>query len=203
MTGNTFVPVAGGDLNLQDIVPTGDSIDEGVVNIQTLDAAGRTTGMYTYWGDDMFDDDCPAGWYTDEERAEITFATGTGLWVAGPNSEHGLTFAGQVPTEDVKVVLRAGFTATANMMPIALSIQDIVPEGDNVDEGVVNIQTLDSAGRTTGMYTYWGDDMFDDDCPAGWYTDEERADVTFPAGTGLWVAGPNAETSIVIPAPEL
>lgn len=81
--------------------------------------------------------------------------------------------------------------------------QDILPVGATVDDGTVNIQTLDAYGRTTAMYTYWGHDMFDDDCPAGWYDDDGRVDITFPAGTGLWVAGPDSETSITIPAPEV
>ena len=203
MSSATFVPVGDGAVSIADIKLTGDTIDDGTVNIQTLDAYGRTMAMYTYWGDGMFDDDCPAGWYDDDGMVDVSFPQGTGLWVAAPDSETSLTFSGKVPTSDVMVVLRTGFTATANMMPVDMAIQDILPVGDSVDGGTVNIQTLDAYGRTTAMYTYWGDDMFDDDCPAGWYDDDGRVDVTFAAGTGLWVAGPDSNTSITIPAPEL
>ena len=203
MTSATFVPITGTDVSIGDIKLTGDTIDEGTVNIQTLNAFGVTTAMYTYWGDDMFDDDCPAGWYDDNGPVSVKFPVGTGLWVAGPDENTTLTFSGKVATSDVKVVLRTGFTATANMMPTSVNIQDIVAEGPSVDEGTVNIQTLNAFGVTTAMYTYWGDDMFDDDCPAGWYDDDGRVDISLPAGTGLWVAGPDSETSITIPAPEL
>lgn len=203
MSSATFVPVGGGDVSINDIKPNGASVEEGTVNIQTLDGYGRTTATYIYMGADMFDDGYPAGWYDDEGVVDVTFATGTGLWIAAPDSETSLTYSGKVPTADVQITLRSGFTATANMMPTDVALQDIVATGVSVDEGTVNIQTLDAFGRTTATYIYMGADMFDDGYPAGWYDDEGLADVTFPAGTGLWVAGPDSNTSITIPAPEL
>ena len=203
MSGSTFVPVSGGNVNIQDITPAGDTIDEGDVNIQILDAYGRTTAAYVYYGADMFDDGYPAGWYDDDGIANATFATGTGLWVAAPDANTTLTFSGKVPTEDVTVVLRAGFTPTANMMPTDVAIQDILPAGSSIDEGDVNIQILDAYGRTTAAYVYYGEDMFDDGYPAGWYDDDGLVDVTFPGGTGLWVSATDSETTITFPAPEL
>ena len=203
MSSATFVPVSGGDVSINDIVPNGDSVEEGTVNIQTLDSLGHTVSTYTYMGADMFDDGYPAGWYDDEGVADVSFEVGTGLWIAAPDAETSLTYSGKVPTSDVVVTLRNGYTATANMMPTNVSIQDILATGDSVEEGTVNIQTLDSLGHTIATYTYMGADMFDDGYPAGWYDDEGLAAVTFPAGTGLWVAGPDSDTSITIPAPEL
>ena len=197
------MPVSGGDVSINDIKPNGDTIDEGTVNIQTLDAFGRMTAMYTYMGEDMFDDGYPAGWYDDDGAVDVSFPAGTGLWVAAPDADTSLTFSGKVPTADVTIVLRTGFTATANMMPTEVDLQDIVATGASVDEGTVNIQTLDAYGRMTAMYTYMGEDMYDDGYPAGWYDDDGLADVTFAPGTGLWVSGPDSSTSITIPAPEL
>lgn len=122
MSGATFVPVGGGDVNISDIKLDGATIDDGTVNIQTLDAYGRTTAMYTYWGDDMFDDDCPAGWYDDDGAVGVSFPAGTGLWVAAPDSDTTLTFSGKVPTSDVTITLRTGFTAMANMMPVEVAM---------------------------------------------------------------------------------
>ena len=204
MSSATFVPVTGGsDTSINDIVPNGDSIDEGTVNIQTLDGYGRTTATYTYMGQDMYDDGYPAGWYDDDGVVDVSFTPGTGLWIAAPDAKTSLTFSGKVPTSDVQVVLRTGGTATANMMPTALSVQDIVAAGPSVDEGVINIQTLDGFGRTTATYTYMGEDMYDDGYPAGWYSDDGLADVEFAPAEGLWVSAPNATYSITFPAPEL
>ena len=196
-------PVGGGDVNIQDIKPAGDNIDTGDVNIQTLNAYGQTLATYVYYGENEWDDDMPAGWYDDDGLVDVTFAAGTGLWVAAPDAETTLTFAGKVPTADVVVQLRAGSTATANVMPTGLAIQDILPAGDNIDTGDVNIQTLNAYGQTLATYVYYGENEWDDDMPAGWYDDDGLVDVTFPAGQGLWVAAPDAETTITIPAPEL
>ena len=203
MTGCTFVPVGGGDVNIQDIKPSGDNIDTGDVNIQTLNAYGQTVASYVYYGEDEYDDGCPAGWYDDDGLVNVTFATGTGLWVAAPDAETTLTYSGAVPKSDVVVQLRQGSTATANVMPIEVSIQDLLPTGDSIDTGDVNIQTLNAYGQTLASYVYYGEDEYDDGCPAGWYDDDGLVDVTFPAGTGLWVAAPDAETTLRIPAPEL
>ena len=203
MTGCTFVPVGGGDVNIQDIKPSGDNIDTGDVNIQTLNAYGQTVASYVYYGEDEYDDGCPAGWYDDDGLVNVTFAAGTGLWVAAPDAETTLTYSGAVPKSDVVVQLRQGSTATANVMPIEVSIQDLLPAGDSIDTGDVNIQTLNAYGQTLASYVYYGEDEYDDGCPAGWYDDDGLVDVTFPAGTGLWVAAPDAETTLRIPAPEL
>ena len=203
MTGATFVPVTGDEISINDIKPVGDTIDQGVVSIQTLDAYGSKVAAYTYMGEDMFDDDCPAGWYDDDGIVSVTFPAGTGLWVSGPNADTSITFSGAVPKSDVKIMLCRGYTATVNMMPTAVAIQDIVAEGPTVNAGVVSIQTLDAYGSKVAAYTYMGDDVFDDDCPAGWYDDDGRVTGSLSAGEGLWVSGPDTETSITIPAPEL
>ena len=158
--------------------------------------------MYTYYATDVFDDGMPAGWYDDDGLANVTFEHGQGLWVAAADSNTTLTFAGKVSTSDVVVVLQSGATATANVMPTSVSIQDIVVTGD-AGEGDVNIQTLTSTGRTLAMYTYYAADVFDDGMPVGWYDDDGLADVTFEAGQGLWVAAGSSSTTIRIPAPEL
>lgn len=49
MTGCTFVPVGGGDINIQDILPAGSNIDTGDVNIQTLNTYGQTIATYSYY----------------------------------------------------------------------------------------------------------------------------------------------------------
>lgn len=203
MVGSSFEPITGIGLAIQDIIPNGDNIEEGAVSLQTLDSRGATADMYIYYGKDMWDDGMPAGWYTDEGLADTSFDPGTGLWLGAPDAATTVTFSGKVPVSDMVVTLRKGSTAVANMMPVSVGIQDIVPSGDGIDEGAVSIQTLDSRGATVDMYIYYGKDMWDDDMPAGWYTDEGLANVEFKAGEGLWVGAPDANTSIRFPAPEL
>ena len=206
MTGSTFLPVSGGTaVGIQDIVPKGDNIDNGDVVIQTLDAYGYTQDNYVYYGEDCYDDGYPAGWYTDEgELASATFAQGQGLWTYAIDSETSVMFSGAVPKSDVSVTLRLGAMGTLNMMPVNVAIQDILPEGDDTDNGDVVIQVLDAFGYTSENYVYYGEDCYDDGYPAGWYTDDgELASRTFTPGEGLWVYAIGSNTSIRIPAPEL
>lgn len=207
MTGSAFVPVSGATtaIGIQDIVPSGDNIDNGDVAIQTLDAYGYTQDNFVYYGEDCYDDGYPAGWYTDEgELATATFAQGQGLWTYAVDSETAVTFAGKVPSDDVVVTLRLGALGTLNMMPVAVNIQDILPEGENTDDGDVAIQVLDAYGYTSENYVYYGEDVYDDGYPAGWYTDEgELATRQFEPGEGLWVYAIGESTFIRFPAPEL
>lgn len=203
MSGPTFVSINDSGINIQNIVVNGSNIDEGSVSIQTLTSTGRTKDLYIYYGKDIFDDNCPAGWYDDDGLVDVSFGPGQGLWIGAPDSETTLTFSGAVDINDTVIPLQNGFTATANVTPVALSIQDIVVNGSNIDEGSVSIQTLTSTGRTDKLYIYYGDDIFDDNCPAGWYDDDGLVDATFEPGQGLWVGASDSETTIRLPAVEL
>ena len=103
--------------------------------------------------------------------------------------------------------LQSGSTLTGSTFsPVGggdTAIQDIKQQGENINTGDVNIQTLEAYGRTLATYIYYGEEEYDDGSIAGWYTDDGLADVTFTAGQGLWVAAPDAETTIRFPAPEL
>ncbi len=203
MTGATFLPVTGSGVDIQSIIPAGDNINSGDVNIQTLNAFGQTVDTYIYYGEGEFDDGAAAGWYTDDGLADVSFAPGQGLWVAAPNGDTTITYSGTVGKADVSVELfQGGSTATANMMPVSISIQDIIPTGDNIDSGDVNVQTLNAFGQTVDTYIYYGEGEFDDGAAAGWYTDDGLANVTFDPGQGLWVAAPDAPTTLQFPAPE-
>ena len=195
-----FVPVGGAStIALDDLVPAGDEIDtDGAINIQTLTAGGVTIDTYQWidWGD-------PKGWCDDSYTLVegVSFPIGAGLWVQGASTSSGIQSAGKVGTSDVVVQLRQGFTATGNPFPTALALQDIIPEGEDIDtDGAINIQTLTAGGVTIDTYQWidWGD-------PKGWCDDSYTLveNVTFPAGTGLWVQGSKTSEYLRFPAPEL
>ena len=80
------IGVTGGALDIQKLVPVdgeGDYIGDGKVHIQFLSALGVTLTTYGYYGDDEYDDDCPAGWYNEktDELAEYTLSAGEGFMV--------------------------------------------------------------------------------------------------------------------------
>ena len=81
-----------------------------------------------------------------------------------------------------------------------MPLEALAPQGEDTSDNV-EIQTLDSVGRTVASY-YWNDYMYEDAC---WVDGdfEKVEDVSFTPGQGLWVFGANTEQSIVFPAPEL
>ena len=182
---------------LSTLVPNGDDTSDNV-SVQTLDAFGRGLDSYV-WNDWMFEEAC---WVDDnlEKVENVTFEPGQGLWVTGSASSQGLQSAGKVNASDVVVQLRSGATATGNPYPIAIRLQDIVPEGDDTSDNV-SVQTLDAFGRGLASYV-WNDWMFDSAC---WVDDnlEAATGVEYPAGQGLWVTGSTDAQYLRFAAPEL
>lgn len=201
--GGMFIPVAGESVNLQDIKVVGyEGENADTVNIQTLDSIGRTVNQY-FWAD--LPDDGICGWLNGDEELpdDVEFAPGSGLWVVSSDPTLSLQFAGQVPTSGIAVALRVGATTVANATPVSVNLQDIVVsgyEGENAD--TVNIQILDSVGRTTAQY-FWAD--LPDDGIYGWLDGDEEIpeNVEFSAGEGLWVVSTDATLSVVIPGVNL
>ena len=184
-------------MDLNSIAPTGDDLSDNV-EIQTLDAFGRTVDAYM-WNDWMYENAC---WVDNEMNAvdNVAFLEGQGLWVSGSTDSQGIQTAGKVRTEDVSVQLRFGATATGNPFPTALSLEDIVPQGDDLSDNV-EIQTLDAFGRTVDAYM-WNDWMYENPC---WVDNEMNAveGIEFSAGQGLWVSGASDTQYLRFPAPEL
>ena len=192
-------------VKLDDLVPTGNDVNkDGGINIQLLNAYGVTVAKYQ-WIDWSADDDVK-GWCDSnfELVSNITFDEGQGLWVQGTSSGAALQSAGKVEDSDVTVQLRFGATATGNPFPTSINLQDIVPQGENINkDGGINIQLLNAYGVTTAKYQ-WIDWSADDDV-VGWCDGnfELVTGVTFGPGQGLWVQGTKDTEYLRFPAPEL
>ena len=201
-----FINIGASDaIPLESIVPTGDDLSDNVY-IQMLDAAGRTVVEYGWvdWAGDSGDQEAWIDTDTFEIATGVTFAPGQGLWVMGSSSSQGVQAAGKVGTSDVSVTLCNGGITTGNPFPVTVSLQDIIPEGDNLSDNVY-IQTLDAAGRTVVEYGWvdWAGDSGDQEAWIDTDTFEIASDVSFLPGQGLWVMGSSATQSIRFPAPEL
>ena len=200
MVAPQFLPInETGKIALEDLVPVGDDVDtDGGIMIETLTAGGRAADIYMYldWGD-------PKGWCDDTYTLVegVTFNPGQGLWVQGTSNGAAIQNAGMVGKNDMSVQLRPGFTATGNPFPTTINLQDIIPEGDDIDtDGGIMIETLTAGGRAAEIYMYldWGD-------PKGWCDDTYTLveGVTFEPGQGLWGQGTKTSEYLRFPAPEL
>lgn len=196
-----FVNISGDNMPLETLAPTGEDVDtDGGIVVETLSAGGEAVDMYMWinWGGDDI------GWMNGDFELvkNVTFAPGTGLWVQGTSTDAAIQSAGKVSVDDVVVQLKAGFTATGNCMPVEVALQDIVPEGDDVDtDGGIVIETLSAGGEAVDMYMWinWGGDDI------GWMNGDFEIvnGVKFAPGAGLWVQGTKDTEYLRIPAPEL
>lgn len=192
-----FVPISGEAITLESLVATGDEASDNV-QIQTLDAYGRTVDTYD-WND--WAQDVPCWVDADWEKVEgVTFAPGQGLFVMGSSSLQGIQSAGKVGTSDIVVSLRMNGTLAGNPFPVEIDLQDIIAGGDEASDNV-QIQTLDAYGRTVESYD-WNDWAQDEPCwvDADW---EKVEGVKIAPGMGLFVMGSNDAQYLSFPAPAL
>ena len=191
----TFDAIGGGGLDIQKLIPVdenGDYVGDGDITIQFTSDRGALLGAYAYYGDDEYDDDCPAGWYNEEtdERVTFTFDPGQGFQVNAASACI-FTYAGEVVAAQTFVPCRRLLSPQGNIRPVPVDIQTIIPvdaveDGEYVGDGDITIQFTGDRGALEGAFAYYGDDEYDDDCPAGWYNEEtdERVTYTFEAGQG-------------------
>lgn len=207
--GACFVPTTGKAIDLVDLKVTGYDITEGTagdVNVQKLDAFGRTVAIYTYY-------DVPGeylGWYTEDEqeveKGEVTIQPGEGLWTISSKDGFGIQSAGVVPSTDIAVTLRADGFAVVNPTPVSIDLTKIDVSGYENGKGTagdVNVQKLDAFGRTVAIYTYY-------DVPGeylGWYTEDEEevqdGEVVVEPGQGLWAMSSADGFSLIFPSIQL
>ena len=208
----TSVSATDGSATLADLTVGGhekydEETDEGGtsgdLSIQFLNSSGAMEARY-YW----FDDDVQTGWFDKSGNSAdaVKLESARGVWTSGS----GLTFtsAGAVNESDILVVTRSsGNQAVGNATPVDLKLSQIAvtgyePYDEETDEGGtsgdLSIQFLSPSGTMLPRY-YW----FDDDVQTGWFdkSGNDAGNVSFPAGTGVWVSG--GGLTIRIPAPEL
>ena len=188
---------------LQAIKPTGEGTSDAV-SIQTLDSAGRAVDTYIWcdWAGESGDQEAWSDGSGDIIQG-VSFAPGAGLWVQGVSAAQSLQTSGKVGVNDVVVQLCAGSVALGNPFPVAIDLQDIIPEGPNTSDAV-SIQTLDSAGRAVDTYIWcdWAGESGDQEAWSDG-SGEIIQGVSFSPGAGLWVQGASSEQSVRFPAPEL
>ena len=192
-----FLPITGDAIPLDNLVATGDDASDNV-EIQTLDAYGRTVDSYS-WNDWAQATPCWVdGGY--EKVEGVSFAPGQALFVMGSSATQGLQSSGKVGDEDVVVALRKNGTLAGNPFPVAIDLQDIVAEGNDVSDNV-EIQILDAYGRTVDSYS-WNDWAQDKPCWVDGGYDKVEG-VSFEPGQGLFVMGSGDGQYLRFPAPEL
>jgi hypothetical protein len=185
-----FVDVAeNGKVYLKDITPVGDDAAY-TVEIQILNDDGTTNDEldYTWTG---------AKWtFTDggADANTVQFTPGQGMWVYSLSEEPAkFQSAGQVGTAVVDIPLSPwGAVGAGNPYPVALTLGQITPVGDDVAY-TVEIQILNDDGTTNDEldYTWTG---------SKWTFTDGGADanaVEITPGLGLWVYSLTEEDAVL------
>ena len=198
-----FLGIGSSEISLNDIKPVNSEDPDYNIEIQVLDAGGRTQEDQDYmW---IGGEWCNA--ITEAPVENVTFAPGQGLWVFCYTGESsvGLQNAGKVGTSDVCVTLDSDFGAVGagNPFPVSVALADLLPEAEGeVDfDYNIEIQVLDAGGNTQEDQDYmWIGGKW---CNA--ITEAPVDNVNFDPGQGLWIFNYTGESDVTIrfPAPEL
>ena len=191
----TFEAIGGGGLELAKLLPVdanGDYVGDGAINIQFKTPLGALDHSYAYYGENEYDDNCPAGWYNEKAEEIVTdfvFDPFEGFQVYA-SSPCNFTYAGAVNMAETDVPFGKDISMHGNIRPTTTDIQSIIPVNENgeyIGDGAVNIQFASSLGYLQVAYAYYGKDEYDDNKPAGWYNEktDELADYTFKAAEGF------------------
>ncbi len=194
-----------------------DAMADNEAQIQTLDEGGATDQTYFYLIGGSGSAAETAGWYTQDDLGNYTYATktfvrGEGFIYMSPYAENEdgdeltttLQSAGQVETAAKTITHDVqAYYQRANYRPVEMSIQKLVPasNADAVDpmaDNEAQIQTLDDGGATAQTYFYLIGGSGSAAETAGWYTQDDLgnytyADKVFEPGEGFIFMSPYAE----------
>ena len=184
-----FQAVGSDSYDIQTIIPQGENaVGYGDVNMQTFttDANADETFLWLTVADMGVEED---GWYNEDmsTKAEKIFAPGEGFMLCAGAGAISLNFAGEVNAAEVTVNVPADFSLLGNIRPTGVSIQTIIPQGENaVGYGDVNMQTFtaDANADETFLWLTVADMGVEED---GWYNEDMStlADKVFAPGEGF------------------
>ena len=184
------------DIDLQSLTPTGSGvIDQAEIKVLNSYGVGVEDYIWTS-GDDVDSvNDCWANEDQDTKINDRTFAPGTGLWVYGKSGQ-GLRSVGEVEqVNDIVFPLCSGAIGCGNPFPVALDLQNIIPEGSGIIDQA-EIKVLNSYGVGVEDYIWTSGDDVDsvNDC---WANEDQDTKITgrmVLPGEGLWVYGKNGQS---------
>ena len=213
ITATPFLQVNGGEAwTLGDIKPNANWIEMGDI-IQTFTAAGKADVAYMYITEATANEYGVApGWYDSlDEMAEFPKNNLSVPFTAGYVAKSGasgaaLTFSGAVK-DGVTEIPVGGFTITANVTPVNLTLGDIKPNANWIEMGDI-IQTFTTAGKADVAYMYITEATANEYGVApGWYDSlDEMAErpmnsIPVASGSGFVAKSGASGATLVLPNP--
>ena len=156
---------------------------------------GATGETYVYLPAEDAPDGETAGWYSADDGETIineTFKAGEAFFFASDVANVSIQTSGQVNMSKVTFdEVATGFTAVCNPRPVSISIQEIVPVGEEVASWCCYISKMTSGGATGETYVYLPAEDAPDGETAGWYSADDGEtfiNQNFNAGEGFFFA---------------
>lgn len=181
--------------------------------IQTFTAAGKADVAYMYVTKETAEAySVTPGWYnTEDVMAETPMNSVSIPFTAGYVAKSGasgaaLTFSGAVKDAVTEIPV-GGFTITANVTPVDLTLGDIEPNANWIEMSDI-IQTFTPAGKADVAYMYVTKETAEAySVTPGWYNTEDvmaetpMNDVSVPAGSGFVAKSGASGATITLPNP--
>ncbi len=193
---------ADGVINIQDVIPNENFDVDGEDWIRTYDPI---LGEYTdasFLSEDNCSVEgcawCDNGW----NPVDFDIENGQGLYIKSVHSNSKVLFAGEVATNLTVSLPVNRMTIVCNPLPIAINVQDIVP---NANFDVDGEDWLRVYNPVTGQYTS-AIFLSEDNCSVeggAWCNDGwNPVDFDIAAGEGFWIKSVHQNSAITFPTPE-
>ncbi len=194
MSIDSFSPISGTTVDIQDLVVTADGVGAGQVQIQTLTTGGATDKTFQWIPEEEAGDYdmTGAGWFNADEwaQAEHAFEQGEGFVTVNDfGSGATITFSGEVPSGSTEISIPSLVSISGNATPVDADLQSIAVTAVGISAGQVQIQTLTSGGATDKTFQWIpAEEAGDYDMETeGWFNADEwaQAEYTVSAGEGF------------------
>ena len=197
---------------LGDIQPNENWIEMGDT-IQTFTAAGKADVAYMYITKTTAEEyGVTPGWYNMEDvmaetpMNDVSIPFTAGYLASSGATGAALTFSGAVK-DGVTEIPVGGFTLTANVTPVPLTLGDIQPNANWIEMGDT-IQTFTAAGKADIAYMYITKETANEyGVTPGWYNLEDVMaetplnEVPIPAGYGFLASSGATGATLTLPNP--
>ena len=198
--GASFINVAGGDMDIQSIIPIapdGESLDRAF-QICLMDDGGSTSDTFVYFIANPGKGRDVDGWYDErgKEWVDYSFKEGEAFFYYSdfdPEDVGGgkIQTSGEVDLKEISVNATAyGYQARCNPRAVEVDIQSILPiapEGSSADRAF-QICEMDDGGSTTDTYVWFVANPGKGRDVDGWYDERGKELITrkFGAGEGFF-----------------
>jgi len=197
--GNQFKEIGGDSINIQDVKPNENFDVDGEDWLRTYDAETFTYTSVIF----LSEENCgvKGGAWCDDNAEPVDFdiKNGQGVWIQSVHADATVTFAGEVNTNTTINLPENAMTIVCNPLPMAVNIQDIVPNENFDVDGEDWLRTYDAETFKYTSVIF----LSEENCGVkggAWCDDNaEPVDFDIEVGQGFWIQSVHPDAAISFP----